>query len=170
MEQVNLVSSLGHEAQGWYGPIEQGKAAIATLNERWVVGSQISGGRGEAGARKLRRRRFFEYKSNIPLSWSLFLGLLAWALLFGLWEFAVYRQWAIEILLPGPERVISALVTLFAEKDFLTDVGVSVARVLSSFVLACLVAVPLGILMGSFRSVEAFFNPLVSVWRASGRR
>ena len=34
-----------------------------------------------------------------------------------------------------------------------------------SFALACLVAVPLGILMGTFRTVEAFFNPLVSAWR-----
>ncbi|MCP5072730.1 MAG: ABC transporter permease [Rhodobacteraceae bacterium] len=119
----------------------------------------------EVTALRHRRRRFFDYKTDIPLSWTILLGVLAWVLLFGLWEFAVYRQWAIEILLPGPGKVLSALYVLFAENDFLTDVAVSVGRVLFSFLLASLVAVPLGILMGSFRSVEAFFNPLVSAWR-----
>ncbi len=117
-----------------------------------------------APARK-RQRRFFEFKTDIPLSWSLTLGISVWVLFFGLWEFAVWQNWANDILLPGPQKVLSALYTLFTEQSFLNDIGVSVGRILLSFALACLVAVPLGILMGSFRSVEAFFNPLVSAWR-----
>lgn len=112
-----------------------------------------------------RRRRFLEYKSDIPLSWTIALGVLVWLLVFGLWELAVYRQWAIEILLPGPGKVLGALYTLFAEEGFIVDVAYSVGRIALSFTLACMVAVPLGILMGSFKAVEAFFNPLVSSWR-----
>lgn len=112
-----------------------------------------------------RRRRFFEFNSDIPFSWSLSLGILVWVLFFGLWEFAVWQNWANDILLPGPGKVLEALYTLFTEKAFLNDVGVSVGRIMVSFALACLVAVPLGILMGTFRTVEAFFNPLVSAWR-----
>jgi len=67
--------------------------------------------------------------------------------------------------LPGPGKVIVALYTLFAENRFLNDVFVSVWRVLFSFALACMIAIPLGILMGTFRVVEAFFNPFVSAWR-----
>jgi len=117
-----------------------------------------------SGARR-RRRRFFEFKSDIPTSWSITLGILVWVLFFGFWEFAVWQNWANEILLPDPGKVLSALYTLFTEESFLYDVVVSVTRILVSFALACLVAVPLGILMGSFRTVEAFFNPLVSAWR-----
>ena len=116
-------------------------------------------------APRRRRRRFFEFKSDIPFSWSLSLGILVWVLFFGLWEFAVWQNWSSEILLPGPGKVLTALYTLFTEKAFLNDIGVSVGRILISFALACLVAVPLGILMGTFRTVEAFFNPLVSAWR-----
>lgn len=115
-------------------------------------------------ARK-RRRRFFEFKTDIPVSWSLALGISVWVLFFGLWEFAVWQNWANDILLPGPEKVLTALYTLFTEKAFLNDIGVSVGRIVLSFAIACLVAVPLGILMGTFRTVEAFFNPLVSAWR-----
>jgi NitT/TauT family transport system permease protein len=37
--------------------------------------------------------------------------------------------------------------------------------VLVSFLAASLVAVPLGIFMGTFRTAEAFWNPFVSAWR-----
>ena len=99
----------------------------------------------------------------MPGSWS-------WAYLFGsccsvCGSLRFTASGVIEILLPGPGKVLTALYVLFTEQDFITDVLVSVGRVLFSFFLACLVAIPLGILMGSFRSVEAFFNPLVSAWR-----
>lgn len=111
------------------------------------------------------RQRFFEFKKDIPASWSLCLGVAVWVLFFGVWEFAVWQQWTNEILLPGPVKVIGALYTMFAENGFLGDVLISVWRVCLSFVLACAVAVPLGILMGTFRTVDAFFSPFVSAWR-----
>lgn len=111
------------------------------------------------------RRRFFEFKKDIPASWSVILGVAVWICFFGLWEFAVWQQWTNAILLPGPGKVLGALYTMFAENGFLNDVLISVWRVLFSFGLACAVAIPLGILMGTFRTVEAFFSPFVSAWR-----
>jgi len=93
------------------------------------------------------------------------LGLAVWVVFFGLWELAVVLKLANAVLLPGPAKVVESFVTLFGEKSYLTDIGVSLYRILVSFALACLLAVPLGILMGSFRSVEAFFNPFVSAAR-----
>ncbi|TVP57463.1 MAG: ABC transporter permease [Halomonadaceae bacterium] len=61
--------------------------------------------------------------------------------------------------------MISALYTLFAEQSFHLDVWSSLRRILISFSLAVLVALPLGLLMGAFPRVEAFFNPLVSPFR-----
>ena len=125
----------------------------------------ISGVDSGVPRRRKNKRRFFEFKKDIPRSWAICLGLLAWISFFGFWEYAVWQQWANEILLPGPGKVLNALYVLFFENSFLTDVGISVGRVVVSFGLACLVAIPLGILMGTFRTVEAFFNPLVSAWR-----
>ena len=45
------------------------------------------------------------------------------------------------------------------------DIGITVWRVVGGFVLAALVAVPLGIAMGAFKPVEAFFEPFVSFAR-----
>lgn len=111
------------------------------------------------------RRQIFDFKSDIPFSWSVVLGLSVWALFFGIWEFVTWQGWMTEILLPGPMKVAAALNTLFTENNFLSDVLTSVWRVIFSFTLACAVAVPLGILMGSFKVVEAFFSPFVSAWR-----
>jgi NitT/TauT family transport system permease protein len=61
--------------------------------------------------------------------------------------------------------VLSTLYTMIAQHGFLYDIGISIYRIVISFLLACAIAIPLGVLMGSFRSVEAFFNPFVSAWR-----
>lgn len=111
------------------------------------------------------RRKIFEFKKDIPASWKILLGIAVWVVFFGFWEFATFRQWMPEILLPGPVKVVTALYTLFTEQAFLGDVLVSVWRVVLSFVLACAVAIPLGVLMGSFKVVDAFFSPFVSAWR-----
>lgn len=115
--------------------------------------------------RSAHRRRIFEFKAPIPFAWTLGLGIAVWVLFFGLWEFAVQQEVTTAILLPGPAKVLGALYTLFAEKDFIWDLLISVYRIVVSFSLACLIAVPLGVLMGTFKTVEAFFNPLVSAAR-----
>ncbi|WP_035919941.1 MULTISPECIES: ABC transporter permease [Leisingera] len=109
--------------------------------------------------------RIFEFKSEIPASWRLTLGVAVWVIFFAIWQLAAWSGVMPAILLPGPGKVLTALYTLFAESGFLGDVLVSVWRVMLSFVLACALAVPLGILMGAFKTVEAFFSPFVSAWR-----
>jgi NitT/TauT family transport system permease protein len=121
--------------------------------------------RAAAPAAKLRRQRWFEYHKPIPLSWTLTLGIAVWVIFFGLWELAAARGWINTLFMPPPHRVLSTLYTMIAERGFLVDIGISIYRILLSFLLACAIAIPLGILMGSFRSIEAFFNPFVSAWR-----
>jgi NitT/TauT family transport system permease protein len=111
------------------------------------------------------KRRWFEFNKPISPASAIWLALSAWVAFFGLWEFAVLMEVTNAVLLPGPVTVLTSFVELFTEKNYLADIGMSLYRVLASFTLACLLAVPLGILMGTFRSVEAFFNPLVSAFR-----
>ena len=112
-----------------------------------------------------RKDRLFEFNCPIPLASTLILGFSAWCVFFGIWELAVQLKLTNAVLLPGPVTVLTSFIELFAQKNYLFDVGVSLYRIVVSFFLACLLAVPLGILMGTFRRVEAFFNPLVSAFR-----
>ena len=120
-----------------------------------------------APAPKVKKRRalWFEYHKSIPFHWSLTLGIVVWMIFFGLWELAAAKGWVNTLFMPPPHRVLSTLYTMIVEGGFLYDIGTSIYRILASFALACAVAIPLGVLMGSFRSIDAFFNPFVSAWR-----
>jgi NitT/TauT family transport system permease protein len=54
---------------------------------------------------------------------------------------------------------------LFAVHGFQKDIAVTVWRVVGGFVLAAALGVPLGIAMGAYKPIEAFFEPFVSFAR-----
>jgi NitT/TauT family transport system permease protein len=56
-------------------------------------------------------------------------------------------------------------VALFTQFDFLKDIGMTVWRVVGGFLLAAVIAVPLGIAMGAYKPIEAFLEPFVSFCR-----
>ena len=107
----------------------------------------------------------FEFNRPISFASTLWLGFSAWFIFFGLWEMAVVLKLTNAVLLPGPFKVLASFVELFTVKNYLFDIGTSLYRISVSFTMACALAVPLGILMGTFHRVEAFFNPLVSAFR-----
>lgn len=120
---------------------------------------------GESTEYTVAKQRWFEFKAPIPPSSAFVLGVSVWALFFGMWELASAFRLMNPLLFPAPHQVLMSLHDLIVHRGLIADVGISIARILTSFAAACLVAIPLGILMGSFRRVEAFVNPLVSAWR-----
>ena len=115
--------------------------------------------------RAARRQRWLEFKKPIPRRATVMLGIAIWVIFFVLWELASILEWVNPLFMPPPQKVLAGLYTLIVEQNFLVDIGISILRILASFAAACLIAVPLGILMGSFKRIEAFVNPLVSAWR-----
>jgi NitT/TauT family transport system permease protein len=85
---------------------------------------------------------------------------------------AILAAWAVAaiikdtpILLPGPGAVARAWVEMFGELGFARDVGWSAFRVIGGFILAAVIAVPLGVFMGTFEIVRAFFEPPINAIR-----
>lgn len=108
---------------------------------------------------------WFAFQHALPMSTHILTGCAAWLLFLGLWQFAATSDLAPRRLFPAPTDVVAALFNLYAEAAFLQDVLASLRRILVSFAMALCVALPLGLLMGAFPRVEAFFNPLVSPFR-----
>ena len=106
-----------------------------------------------------------EIRKPINRSTSIYLGFSIWVIFFGFWQLSCSMGWVNSLLVPSPLKVLEALKELLFERGFLEDIIHSILRVIVSFFLACTIAIPLGILMGSFRSIESFFNPFVSAWR-----
>lgn len=114
---------------------------------------------------EVRRPRQLTLRKPISKGKAVLLGITVWAVFFLAWHFVVVTGIANPLLAPPPGKVLTTLYELLVGGSFPQDIGISVLRVLISFFGACLVAVPLGILMGSFAATEAFFNPFVSAWR-----
>jgi NitT/TauT family transport system permease protein len=93
------------------------------------------------------------------------LGAAFFVLFFAAWALATFGGLIDELFLKDPVYTLKIGIELFTQFNFAEDVGVTVWRVVGGFILAALVAVPLGILMGAFKPIEAFFEPFVSFAR-----
>ena len=69
------------------------------------------------------------------------------------------------VFLPSPAMVASRILTWLTEDDLLADTGISIYRVTAGFVLSAVLALPLGLLIGSFRPVAAMLEPLTDFIR-----
>ncbi len=92
------------------------------------------------------------------LVWSRLLPFIGPVALFIVWDLVVRAGLIKVILLPTPWATLGALFTGLAGGPLLLDFGVTLLRTLQAFLIAAVVGVPLGVLLGSnekaYRSVE----------------
>ncbi|WP_272003132.1 ABC transporter permease [Roseovarius sp. ZX-A-9] len=113
----------------------------------------------------LTRKRWLELRKPVSQTQSILSGILIWTVFFAIWEGVSLAGLVNDLLVPAPSQVAVTLVDMLANRDLLSDILISVGRVFLSFGIACAVAIPLGILMGSFPAIDAVVNPFVSAWR-----
>lgn len=93
------------------------------------------------------------------------LAFLAFAGLIGLWQLIAAFELMPARFMPGPLAVLEALGRMLFQNDFLSDIGISIARVWVAFLLSVIMAVPLGIWMSSYRIVGALTEPVIDFIR-----
>ncbi len=86
-------------------------------------------------------------------------------LLLLVWAFLTYGGHVPPLFLPAPDEIIRSAILLFGEFDLMQDITASVLRVTAGFFLAAAIGVPLGIMMGSLKIFEAFFEPFLGFIR-----
>jgi NitT/TauT family transport system permease protein len=96
---------------------------------------------------------------------KLALGIAFFVLFFALWALVTFGGAIDSMFLKDPLYTLVTGYRLFAEFNFIRDVGVTIWRVVGGFMIAALIGVPLGIVMGAYKPVEAFFEPFVSFAR-----
>ncbi len=87
--------------------------------------------------------------------------LLAWHLLTK-YRVNVYVRF---LNVPSPEQVLERAARAFKDPKFFSHVVLSCRRILIGFLLATIVAVPLGLVMGRFRVIREFIFPVSEVFR-----
>ena len=105
---------------------------------------------------------------------SVALGFACFGVIIGIWALLSYTGLALSLgfanlhnpfFLPSPGTVTKTLYDMFAHEGFAHDVWASTRRIMIGFLLSTAIGIPLGIAIGSFRVVQAFFEPFIAAVR-----
>lgn len=96
---------------------------------------------------------------------SAFRGLLLPIVLIICWQLLSKAGFWSTYLLPPPETVMEAAKSLFESGVLWKHILVSIARVIGGFILACLFAFPLAILLGLHPRLSPWFTPILNFSR-----
>lgn len=110
-------------------------------------------------------RALFRFRGTTTRPMELSLATTSFAILTVFWIGLAESGLIREVYLPSPIKVAIAMYTLFAEFNFISDVGISIFRVSAAFAIAAAMAIPLGIVMSSFRIFGAMQEPVIDLIR-----
>jgi NitT/TauT family transport system permease protein len=111
------------------------------------------------------RRSPWDVRGDLRRRSALALAIAGFVLPLAAWILVSLNGWADPVFLPPPWQVLAQLGDWYRDGDLLGDVAVSIGRVLGGFCVAALVAVPLGVLVGTYAPVRAFLEPLTEFTR-----
>jgi NitT/TauT family transport system permease protein len=104
-------------------------------------------------------------KKDIPRRAYISVSALVVIAIVGFWCVLSYGGMVRSDFLPTPHDVVVAAINGFNDGSLLVNTGVSVTEIMSGFIIASVLAVPLGILMGSFKIAEAALEPVTNFVR-----
>lgn len=85
------------------------------------------------------------------------------------WKIVTARHWVTDVLVPAPEQVWRAFLSVvregYKEHSLARHLADSLTRLVTAFGLAFVAGVPLGLLSGTNRYVRAVLDPLVEFYR-----
>ena len=93
------------------------------------------------------------------------LGLAFFVVFVLAWSAVTFGGVVPPTFLADPLTMVKSGYTLLAEMGFAKDIAMTVWRVVGGFAIAAAIALPLGVAMGAYKPVEAFFEPFVSFAR-----
>ena len=94
------------------------------------------------------------------------LAFFAWFVVVALWAILTNYNIVNRFSVPTPMEVIRAFPELWKESELLKNVAVSWLRIGQAFLWCAVIAIPLGLLMASFRWVYDLVNPVAAPMRS----
>jgi NitT/TauT family transport system permease protein len=104
-------------------------------------------------------------KKDIPRRAYLSVSTFVVVAIVAFWCVLSYGGMVRSDFLPTPHKVAVAAINGVNDGSLLVNTGVSVTEIMSGFIIASVFAVPLGILMGSFKIAEAALEPVTNFVR-----
>ncbi len=92
-------------------------------------------------------------------------GFAFFVIFVALWSWATFGGHVSRTFLADPLTMLREGWDLLVKYNFMHDIGMTVWRVVGGFTMAALIAVPLGVMMGAYKPIEALLEPFVSFAR-----
>jgi NitT/TauT family transport system permease protein len=105
------------------------------------------------GTAPTRARRI--WSTTWPKVAALAIALLAW-------QAIVWSGWKDDYVLPGPNKVLPALVDLLGTSKFWTAVGITMRRAVTGYALALLIGSMIGLAVSRFRLLRSAVGSLIT--------
>lgn len=109
--------------------------------------------------------RWFDLRRDIPIWGYRTLAAGAFVLIVVFWAWLSHRELVDPVFVPSPGSVWEAARALLVDENLWLDFKASLLRVSAGFLLAAVMGVPLGILMGSFKVFEGLLQPMIEFVR-----
>ncbi len=106
-------------------------------------------------------------KIREPITHSRYIGLsiLPFIIVLVLWGALTYSGFIQPFFLPSPSAVLRSLLEAMKSGGIFRDIWDSTYRVLMGFLLAAVLSIPLGLLIGCYKPFEAFAEPINNLVR-----
>ncbi|MCB1377349.1 MAG: ABC transporter permease [Alphaproteobacteria bacterium] len=107
----------------------------------------------------------FAFRGKASVRAEITIGVIMAAAVLLTWELVARAGFIAPQFLPSPSRVLSALWAMITGQHLLWHALVSSLRVWIAFLIAAAMAIPIGILMSSYRIVGAALEPIIDFIR-----
>jgi len=112
-----------------------------------------------------RQTRLWAIRGQLTRRQYLFFASLGFILPFLGWWWLASSGLMERVFMPTPLDVLHRVWIWFSEDDLAGDAWISIFRVIAGFVISAVLAIPLGVYIGTYRPVQAFFEPLTDFIR-----
>lgn len=107
----------------------------------------------------------FKPKEKILKRSYILLGLLGFIIVFTVWSLLTYTGIINALFMPTPTATVNAAINLFTKLNFTNDILMTIVRVMLGFALSAIIAIPIGIFIGTYEPIQALIEPLMSFVR-----
>ncbi|CAG9271264.1 ABC transporter permease [Paraburkholderia unamae] len=107
----------------------------------------------------------FAFRGSISRLANVLVGLGASFAVLLVWQVSSWKGWVDPTFLPSPIEIARSLWTMTLEGQIVGNALISIGRILAAFALSAAMAIPIGLLMSSYRPINAALEPIVDFIR-----
>lgn len=113
----------------------------------------------------VRKRKLWTIRGHLNHREFLFFAAVGMIVPFIGWWLMANSGVMDKVFLPSPMDVLTRVYHWYEDDDLMGDAWISIYRVTVGFLLSAILAVPLGVMIGTYRPMQALFEPLTDFIR-----